>query len=288
MSRIIDKLVKVSGGWENFLYQTLKEVCEKVGQNGFTGEGEDSIDEALEILKAYEETGAVDTGVDERKITPVPVIKTQATVEVEVDESHKSVEVSKSVPVLVPEPFHVKIRVDGEVGGAQGTLPMPLDFKIVNRDLLTITTKNGLHLGGGSIDGQVKGTDVSGHVLVAGKYRLVFKDATLGVALVHFEAAYSPEVAVVDDEAGETKAGVGAKVRSELEKKVDREVERRLDLLTKEKQSAGTEEGNLADGVKEIKQEDEKVKLEMGKRVQMAAVAEAEKKAVESKSEVKV
>lgn len=216
MSRIIDKLVKASGGWENFLYRTLKDVCDDLRPSAVDAGVGGIVDEARDVLEAYEETRAVDADVDKKEVRPTPVGKTQATVGVGADESAKPAqpdkfESHKSKSVEVPtkpvsKPFTVRIRVDEEVGGAQGNVPLPQDFKIVNRNLLSITTKDGLHLGQGLEDGQIKGVDVSGHVSVSGKYRLVFKDTTLGVVCIHFEALHSPEVPKIDKDADDKRA----------------------------------------------------------------------------------
>lgn len=52
MSRIINnKLVKASGGWEHFLYETLKEVLNVVRDCG-----DGVCVDALGVIAAYEET----------------------------------------------------------------------------------------------------------------------------------------------------------------------------------------------------------------------------------------
>lgn len=192
MSRIINKLVAASGGWEKFLYQTLKDVCEKVGTNGFTGDGEDSIEEAVEILEAYEEMGWPNV------VTPAPGIETQDQAAVELQKHNikltptlETKDITDPPKVEVPKPIPkrliAKIAVDNEVGASQGGLPIPLGHVIVNRENLVITTVSGAQLGMGSFDGQIKGSDVSGHIRVDGTYRLVFKDVNCGVGIVKFE-----------------------------------------------------------------------------------------------------
>lgn len=207
-NKLIEKLIRAAGGWEKFLYQTLKEVCEDVRPTVVdAGVTSDVLEEARTVVCMWEEkerTGEPDA----ETVQPVPLGKTQATAKVEADdsakssqpdkfESHKSVE----APKPVPESFTMRIRVDEEVGGAQGELPLPQDFKITRRELLNVTTKDGLFLGGGSGDGQVRGSGVSGHISTYGKYRLVFKDNKLGVACIRFEATYSPAVSKIDKEA---------------------------------------------------------------------------------------
>jgi len=198
MSKLVNKLVKASGGWERLFYQTLKDVCEKVSYNGFTGDGEDSIDEAQEILEVYEEMRR-----QPKVAVSTPVVKTQAQVVVEVDESAKpaqpdkfeshkakveAVEVeSKLESKPMPKKLTVKVRVDKDVGASQGELPVPANHKVVNRENLVITTTNMLELGKGSSDGQVRGPGVSGQITSNGKYRLAFKDTNIGIGLVHFE-----------------------------------------------------------------------------------------------------
>lgn len=205
MSRIIDKLVKASGGWEYFLYQTLKEVCDGLRPAGYDVGVGGIVDEAREILKAYEETGAVDTPVDQpNQIIPTPVIRTQPQVAVDHGtkltptlETKDIIAPTKveSKPKLVPRKLHAKVPVDKDVGGSHGELPMPAGFNLVKRDTLTVTTQNGLELGKGSADGQVRGQGVSGQITSSGAYRLVFTDVDLGVGVIHFEAALVPKPA---------------------------------------------------------------------------------------------
>lgn len=211
MNKLINKLVTASGGWEYFLYQTLKEVCDDlrptVVDAGVTG----IVDEARDVLKAYEETGAVDTGVDEKKVRPVPAVKTQATVAVEVDEPTESKKNEAGVPINKPVGIKIedvvlapvsrptpkskkligKVGVGKDAGASQGELPMPSRHKMVNRQSITITTNDGLELGRGSEkngeEGQIRGQHVSGHISATGAFRLVFKDNTLGVSLVNYE-----------------------------------------------------------------------------------------------------
>lgn len=220
MSRIIDKLVAASGGWEKFLYQTLREVCDELAPAGYDAGVGGIVDEARDVLKAYEETKG-----QPNVVVSTPVVKIQAQAAVEVDESakpaqsdkfesHKSTKSKSAVESApVPREFKVKVHVDKDAGACQGEVPLPAGYKVVNRRSLYITTLGGAHLGEGSEDGQVKGSNVSGHISVQGKYRLVFKDITLGTALMYFEAVYTPEVPVVDEAADFKRA---AEVRQAL------------------------------------------------------------------------
>lgn len=206
--RLINRLVEASGGWERFLYQTLKDVCDKVGEFGFTGQGEESIEDAQEILEAYTTTRLGKP--TQRPCTPVQKIveedrKVQDAAN-KIDKPEKIFEAAaetnatpKEITCFQPAPrpapksreLKAKIGVDADAGASQGGLPMPAGFKITNRQNLLIGSK-GLEFGRGSDDGQVRGRGVSGHVSVAGKYRLVFKETDIGVADVRYEVEEIP------------------------------------------------------------------------------------------------
>lgn len=82
------------------------------------------------------------------------------------------------------------VQIDKDLGQSQGILPIPNGCQIINRDKLHITTKSGLFLGRGEEDGQIKESHsqhVSGYVRANGKYGLVFKDSSLGEAVIHYE-----------------------------------------------------------------------------------------------------
>lgn len=207
MSKLINKLVHAAGGWEKFLYQTLKEVCDVV-ENGLDQHDladceftiEEDLAEAKEVLAAYEETTKVEgrqIHLPSTKVQPVVVDGSRAV------ESHKPMDrhiagnmdaaqrnaLANRVP---PKPIRqekslaARINVDSEVGGSQGALPVPADCILHRRELMTITTQNGIELGRGSPDGQVRGQGVSGHVTLDGKYRLAFGDTALGTGLVNY------------------------------------------------------------------------------------------------------
>jgi len=211
MNRLMDKLVKASGGWENFLYQTLKDVVDKVGTNGFTGDGEVSINDAQEVLEAYEETEPTlipsdqvrkvigDVGAVEREVKPTTdgLAKPAQPDKFELHKSKaESGEIIHFEPASRPEPSRRKltgrVSVDSEVGASQGGLPMPVDHEIVDRQCLIITAVDGSELGRGSADGQVRGERVSGHIAISGRYRLAFKNVNQGVGIVHFEVVPLP------------------------------------------------------------------------------------------------
>lgn len=189
MSKLIDKLVNVAGGWESFLYATLKDVCKKVRQHGFTGEGEEAIDEANEVLDAYtnkhniaQPNNVPSTNVrkDTKEVSKVvnavkPLIQSQ-----ESDSELKS-EISKPAKA-----DRASVHVDNSAGASQGMLPIPANHVIVNKELIAVTTIGGLELGRGSKDGQIRGQGVSGHISNSGSYRLVFIDVDLGNAFIDY------------------------------------------------------------------------------------------------------
>jgi len=211
MSRIINKLAEASGGWEKFLYQTLKEVC------GALGDTEafqfDAVSEAKEILEAYEELagGHPDkarkrpTVVNDQSIeevsTPVRVIPVIKTMKVE---SVENVEWKLEDIILTPPPrrapkskrLKAKISIGADVGGSQGDLPLPARQRIVDRQDILITNRSGQQLGVSNkqegFQGQISGKHVSGHISVSGAYRLAFKDNTLGSAFIHFNVESIP------------------------------------------------------------------------------------------------
>ena len=216
MSRVINRLAEASGGWEVLLYKTLKDICIiPIGEEDMAG---DIIEEAREILEAYEALagGSPDQArkvpvvtnnqsVKEIKkpIRKIPVIKTMKTESVEVEPAEE-VEWQLEDIILVPAPRlapkskreRAAVRVDKDLGGSQGEIPMRAGHKIVDRQNLLITSTDGLQLGTSSgksgEEGQIKGQHVSGHVLVNGVYRLVFKDTKLGTALIHYDVITLP------------------------------------------------------------------------------------------------
>lgn len=207
MSRIINKLAEASGGWEVFLYKTLRGLCKDVSglysKPGLAPEREllELIEEAVEILEAYEET---DRRGQPDQIILTPVIRTQP--QVAVDHGTKLTPTLETKDIVAPtkveskpkpvsRKLHAKVPVDKDVGGSHGELPMPVGFNLVNRDTLTVTTQNGLELGRGSADGQVRGQGVTGQVTSSGTYRLAFKDVELGAGVIHYEAALVPKPA---------------------------------------------------------------------------------------------
>lgn len=190
MSRLISKLVNDAGGWENFLYETLKDVCEKVGQNGFTGDGEEAIESANEILAAYSKQTNIPN------LSQSPSIKVQkdttevSKVKVEdktVSESEESEEESEKSPLPPPRAERGILTVDSYAGACQGELTMPDGHLLVHRENIYITTTGGLELGRSTEDGQIRGKGVSGHVNLSGKFRLVFTEADMGTAIMHYQ-----------------------------------------------------------------------------------------------------
>lgn len=206
MSRIIDKLVKASGGWETFLYQTLKEVCDELRPAGYDAGVGGIVDEARDVLKAYEEMnrrGQPDVIVSTPRVTPTPVINTLKMESVEVGPD-EDVEWKLEDLVLAPGPRPPansrtqtgRVNVDKDLGSSSGELPMPTDHKLVNRQNLSINTLEGMVLGTPSAkngeEGQIQSQYVSGHVSVTGRYRLVFVDTKLGAAHIQYEVVALP------------------------------------------------------------------------------------------------
>ena len=196
MSRIINKLVAASGGWEKFLYQTLKGICIiPIAEDDTAG---DIIEDAREILEAYEEMGG-----QPNMVVPTPVVRNRATVAPEEVEPVTSENSEADVSITEPVEFSYyepaprfepasktskgKVAVDPDAGASQGGLPIPADSRIVNRRNIVVETTSGHELGIGSEDGQIRGSGVTGHVTVSGMFRLVFKDVSLGVALMRYE-----------------------------------------------------------------------------------------------------
>ena len=189
-NKLLLKLIKASGGWENFLYETLREVCQKVSLGSLMGDAHSCFYDAQEIIEVYEEQRGVlnstpskfpvaDLGVQVKvnPVAPTKIIKPAAPV---------------PVPPLQPKKMKVKVRIDTDAGWCQGGLPLPADYTIVNKGQLTVTTVSGLEMARGNDDGQVQSQDVSGQVSSKGKYRLVFKDVNLGVAYINFEVMPTP------------------------------------------------------------------------------------------------
>jgi len=209
MSRVINKLVEASGGWEVFLYKTLREVCD-----GSPCGASDVVDEAREILEAYEETGRkggpdliiptpqkiMDVEkVEKSRVTPV--IKTMKTESVEVDDivEIKLEDFISTLPsrtATQPRRLNRKIRVDSDAGECQGVLSIPANYKLVNSRTITITTEGNLELGRvidrNGLEGQITGQGVSGYISMSGKYKLVFKNTDLGIGLIHFDVVAIP------------------------------------------------------------------------------------------------
>lgn len=202
MSKLMDKLVKASGGWERFLYQTLKEFCDQSDPTDMGLSVGEAYAEAKEVLEAYEEAniGTVselpnqipnnqvqkvveDVGTAKEDVKPV-VMQQHNT---KLSPTLETKDLTEPKPKPKPRTMTGKILVDADAGASQGELPMPLNHIITNRRDLVVTTKGGLILGRASEDGQIKGEQVSGHVTSSGTYRLVFKDVKIGAALVRFD-----------------------------------------------------------------------------------------------------
>ena len=224
-NKLLEKLIGAAGGWEKFLHQTLEELCDAVSANNFIGANrdavetlEESVEEAKEILEAYEEAGrgdqpnqilstsqsqkvVEDVSIKEtsKPVRATPVIKTMKTESVEGDVKIKLEDfittLAPRTPVK-PRRLTKKMRIDPDAGECQGVLSVPANYKLVNSQTVTITTEGNLELGRGTdksgFKGQITGQSVSGHVSMSGKYKLVFKDTNLGIGLIHFDVVAIP------------------------------------------------------------------------------------------------
>lgn len=192
-NKLLMKLIRASGGWENFLYETLKELCKDVtglySADGINRELQLAvlIEEVMEIIEAYEEQQGVGIKTHNIKLTPTLKVK-ELNVQAKIAEPVKSV----PLPPLQPQKMKAKVGIDKDAGWCQGELPIPAGHMIVNKGQLTVTTVTGLEMARGNEDGQVKSQDVSGQISSRGKYRLVFKDVNLGAALINFEMMPAP------------------------------------------------------------------------------------------------
>lgn len=214
MSRIINRAAEAAGGWEMFLYRTLSDVVEKVGLNGFTGEGEEAVSDAREILEAYEDLP------DKKRIKATPTVAEQ--IEIRTEGGPEKVKPIRSIqesdivtavndvdwkledliltpaprPVANPRSMTGRVHIDKDIGGSQGELPLPANCKLVNRQAILIKTLEGLVIGTACTErgqeGQIKSQHVTGYVSVTGKYRLAFTDIKLGGAHIQYEIVALP------------------------------------------------------------------------------------------------
>lgn len=192
MSRLVNKLVKQAGGWEAFLYSTLKDVVDKVGLNGFTGEGEEAVADAREIIEVYEKS--IDSSKVQMNQVPSPQVKSVvedvSKVKAEVNpvsQPEESKAESEKNPLPPPKAQRGVLNVDSYAGACQGELPIPDGHKMVNREAIYVATTTGLELGRSAEDGQIRGKGVSGHVNLSGVFRLVFTEADMGTAIMHYQ-----------------------------------------------------------------------------------------------------
>lgn len=96
-----------------------------------------------------------------------------------------------------PKKLRCKVAVDSYAGTAQGSLPIFIGSKIINRGQIVVTTVNGIELGKGGTNGQIHdrasehdetfGDGVSGYISTDGEYKLVFKNAKIDVAVIYYE-----------------------------------------------------------------------------------------------------
>lgn len=190
-NRLLMKMVKASGGWENFLYETLRELCEAIDLTDSDVELCDIVDDTLEIIEAYEEQQGVEDCESISKthnIQLTPTLKTKDLIK----STPKSVVKPEVKPEVKPRRMSIRVRVEPPLGDSSGELPIPTGCMIVNKEQLTITTSNGMELGRASDDGQIRGQDVSGHVSNNGKFRLVFKEVNLGTGVINFDVMPIP------------------------------------------------------------------------------------------------
>lgn len=209
MSKLVNKLVKQAGGWEAFLYTTLKDFhAELIScfEDWTQADLHEELDEVKMVLEAYEKNKniasmeqipsapvkSVVSDVSKVKVEAKPAIPTEEKaaiendmVKVETKEEDAKQPVKKELPP--PQAQRAGLHVDNYAGACQGELPIPAGHIIVNKQLIVVTTKGGIELGVGSRDGQVRGQGVSGHVSNSGNYRFVFTDVNLGTALIHYQ-----------------------------------------------------------------------------------------------------
>jgi hypothetical protein len=224
--RLLYKLIERAGGWENYLYQTLKDVCDEVDLSDVNDETVKAIEEARIVLEAYEECSKsvkeAETGMEKmgfKKASSVAttifpgtehlsnvsqdpivaessrVVDESRTVELSPPESNGREEITR-VTVLLPakesklQPQELRgvVGIDPTIGDCQGMLPIPEGCQIVNRDKMRITTRTGAELGRPQMDGQVKeSANVTGRIRIDGRFDLVFKDNKLGEAFIWYE-----------------------------------------------------------------------------------------------------
>jgi hypothetical protein len=209
--KLLNKLIEAAGGWENLLYQNLKDVVEEARViNNLPGLDE-ALEEAKSVLEAYEERSksvkeAIEKKVGFRLNIPYTTEKPQVVEDVIKDESRTE---AKSAPpesngreeitrvtVLLPakeskpQPQELRgvVSIDPTIGDCQGILPIPEGCQIVNRDKMRITTRTGAELGRPQMDGQVKeSANVTGRIRTDGRFDLVFKGTKLGEAFIWYE-----------------------------------------------------------------------------------------------------
>ena len=209
--KLLNKLIEAAGGWENLLYQNLKDVVEEARViNNLPGLDE-ALEEAKSVLEAYEERSKSVKEVIEKKVefrlnipytTEKPqvvedIIKNESRTEAKLapPESNGREEITR-VTVLLPakesklqsQELRGVVSIDPTIGDCQGMLPIPEGCQIVNRDKMRITTRTGAELGRPQMDGQVKeSANVTGRIRTDGRFDLVFKDTKLGEAVIWYE-----------------------------------------------------------------------------------------------------
>jgi len=197
-NKLLMKLINASGGWENFLYETLRELCKDVtGLYSVDGVNREAdlvilVEEVMEIIEAYEEVRLGKISLEESlanlETPPMPKVPVSSVpVALKVPAVQQVARPIAQLAVEQPRKRTAKVAVDHEAGWCQGELPIPAGYEVVNKEKLTVTTMGGMLLGQGNEDGQVKGQDVSGQISNYGKYRLVFKETTIGYGLINFE-----------------------------------------------------------------------------------------------------
>lgn len=271
---ILDRLIERAGGWENYLYQTLRRVYSCSININNSPNLQEALEEAKDVLDLYEEHVA--GGVKEVQKAPFTTTRfpgkehlsnvSQDPIVVEsskvVDESRTE---AKSTPplesngreeitrvtVLLPakesksQPQELRgvASIDPTIGDCQGVLPIPEGCQIVNRDKVRITTRTGAELGRAQTDGQVKGSEnVTGRIRTDGRFDLVFKDTKLGEAVIWYEVVGEKkleerELKMISFLDANSKKWISFIEGSEVEVKADTIKEskgRLLDILSKE------------------------------------------------------
>jgi len=229
--RLLDKFIEKTGGWENLLHETLKDLYSQLVNK--SPNLEDTLEEVGEVLEAYKENlqdiQAAQAGMEKigfKSVVPPSISEDPILAEMSREVSSKPesnsalmerkpkinlpeggrreiLRVTTKLPLEGPDPeptwSKVKIVVDSSLGSSSGNILLPAGHKIMNRTQLMITTVSGMLLGQGKEYGQIKGSSsVSGYIKEDGRYDLVFQDTKLGEALIIYQTVKEKKPKVVE------------------------------------------------------------------------------------------